>query len=398
MSSDVADYSDDGGFPFCTMAHHAGNAQWRREELVVGECCRHGILKLARVAFCLALILAPPIVGAQQSTSTLASALTGAAETEQPVEREAGQQATVNPKTILGEYVGSSTGAEPAPPAYKLLRYEEDYRYLTDPTRRTDFWDPIKYIPIGCCDDWFLSLGGQLRERYEFLHNANADAAPANAQGDNQDYLQRYLLHGDLHLGPYFRFFGQFVSGQEAGRIGGPRPDIDQNAFDIHQGFADFVLPLQGENDSLTARIGRQEFQYGTGRLIDVRDGVNLRLAFDAARLLLRTGDWQVDGWWSKPIRNRPGAFDDDPNPNRSFWGVYGVHPLALLPEGNVDLYYLGFENKQAVYVQGTGYELRNSLGARLLNTFGNLAPLDPESSRRGPPHTRFATTSAICR
>ena len=42
------------------------------------------------------------------------------------------------------------------------------------------------------------------------------------------------------------------------------------------------------------------------------------------------------------------------------------VHPLPLLPEGNVDLYYLGFENKQAVYVQGPGHELRHSLGTRL--------------------------------
>ena len=31
-------------------------------------------------------------------------------------------------------------------PAYKLLRYDEDYSYLEDPTRRTDFWDtPWEY-------------------------------------------------------------------------------------------------------------------------------------------------------------------------------------------------------------------------------------------------------------
>ena len=73
-----------------------------------------------------------------------------------------------------------------------------------------------------------------------------------------------------------------------------------------------------------------------------------------------------MDGWWGKPVRNRPGVFDDDPNPNVSFWGLYGVHPFPVLPKGNVDLYYLGFENKQAVYDQGKGYELRHSLGTRL--------------------------------
>jgi Alginate export len=134
----------------------------------------------------------------------------------------------------------------------------------------------------------------------------------------------------------------------------------------VHQAFADVVLPLGGEKDTLTVRLGRQEFEYGSGRLIDVRDGVNLRLSFDAARLLVRTGDGQVDGWWSKPVLNETGAFDDEDNPTRSFWGVYAVHPLPLLPQGNVDLYYLGFENKDAVYVQGTGYELRHSLGTRL--------------------------------
>jgi len=149
-----------------------------------------------------------------------------------------------------------------------------------------------------------------------------------------------YLLHADLHLGSYFRFFGQVVTGLEDGRIGGPRPDIDRNAFGVHQAFADFVLPLAGEKDTLTTRLGRQEFEYGSGRLIDVRDGVNLRLSFDAARLLLNSGDWEVDSWWGKPVLNRTGVFDDIPDPARSFWGVYAVHPWPLLPQGNVDLYY----------------------------------------------------------
>jgi len=252
----------------------------------------------------------------------------------------------------------------PAPPAYKLLRYDENYSYLKDPARRTDFWDPIKYMPFRGGDDRYLSIGGSLRERYEFFHNQDAGAVPSGAR-NNGYLLERYLLHGDLHLGPHMRVFGQFVSGLEDGRIGGPRPDIDRNVFDVNQAFADFVLPLGGEKDTLTARLGRQEFEYGSGRLIDVRDGVNLRLAFDAARLLLRNGDLQLDSWWSKPVLNQPGVLDDDHNPNRSFWGIYGVHPLALLPQGNIDLYYLGYENKQAVYVQGAGYELRNSLGTR---------------------------------
>jgi hypothetical protein len=311
------------------------------------------------------LALGPPTTRAQPTTAPAAGAPKGTTDKVQCPQDQGDGQSSTAPKDGSDGQSGDKPKDE-APPTYKLLRYEEDYSYLKDPGRRTDFWDPIKYIPFWGRQDWYLSIGGEVRERYEFFHNLDAGAAPANPRGNNADLLQRYLLHGDLHLGPYVRFFGQFVSGQESGRIGGPRPDIDQNAFDIHQGFADVVLPLGGGKDTLTARLGRQEFEYGTGRLIDVRDGVNLRLAFDAARFLLRRGDWQVDGWWSKPVRNNPGTFDDDPDPNRSFWGVYAVHPLPLLTQGNIDLYYLGFENKQAVYVQGRGYELRHSLGTRL--------------------------------
>ncbi len=339
-------------------------------------CRHHRNLLLAGAAVLWALALGPPAASAQATTAPLCISPQGRGEiqrtpkattdNEQCSQGQGGDQPNITPKGGSDGQSDEKSKDGAAPPAYKLLRYEEDYDYLKDPSRRTDFWDAIKYVPLWSREDWYLSLGGELRERYEFFHNQDDGAAPADAHGNNAYLLQRYLLHGDLHLGPSVRFFGQLMTGLEDGRIGGPRPDIDRDAFDVHQAFADFVLPLAGEKDTLTARLGRQEFEYGTGRLIDVRDGVNLRLSFDAARLLLRAGDWQVDGWWSKPVRNRPGVFDDDPDPTRSFWGLYAVHPLPLLPEGSVDLYYLGFENKQAVYVQGPGYELRHSLGTRL--------------------------------
>jgi hypothetical protein len=303
---------------------------------------------------------------AQQPTAPMASPSGVGTNNEPCAQGQEGDLPNTAAKSGSGGQSEEKSKTEAIRPEYKLLRYEEDYSYLKDPGRRADFWDPIKYIALCGHADWYLSLGGELRERYEFYHNQNAGLAPANAQGNNEDLLQRYYFHADLHLGPYLRFFGQVVTGLEGGRIGGPRPDIDRDAFGVHQAFADFILPLAGEKNTLTARLGRQEFEYGSGRLIDLRDGVNLRLSFDAARLLLHNGDWQVDSWWGKPVLNRPAAFDDIPDPARSFWGVYAVHPFPLLPQGNVDLYYIGFENKDAVYVQGAGYELRNTLGTRL--------------------------------
>jgi hypothetical protein len=329
----------------------------------VDHGCRHTDLHFAGIAVLWWLALVPSSVLTPATTASAANVPNVTRDEAQSPSGQSGEQPKIASEC---DSDGQSTDKAACPPPYKLLRYEEDYSYLKDPSLRVDFWDPVKFIPICGCDTSYLSFGGEMRERYEFFHNQDAGSAPANAEGNNSDLTERYLLHADLRLSPYFRFFGQFVTGLEDGRIGGPRPDVDRNAFDAHQAFADFVLASEGAKDSLTARVGRQEFEYGTGRLIDVRDGVNLRLSFDAARLLLRAGDWQVDGWWSKPVLNEPGVFDDEPNPERSFWGLYTVHPFPLLPHGNVDLYYLGYQNEEAVYVQGMGNELRHSLGARL--------------------------------
>jgi hypothetical protein len=252
---------------------------------------------------------------------------------------------------------------------YKLPRYLEDYSFLKDPSKCCDCWDSVKYIPLfGSGSGNYLTIGGELRELYEFFHNEMAGSAPADSHGNNADFTERYMLNADLHLGPYFRVFADFMSGLEDGRIGGARPEIDRDAFDIHQGFFDFVLPLSNDNDTLTARIGRQEMEYGSGRLIDVREGPNLRLSFDAARLLLHFDQWEIDGWWSKPVLDLPGVLDDEPNPDKALWGLYSVHPFPLLPQGNIDLYYLGYENTQAVYVHApaNGTEVRHTLGIRL--------------------------------
>jgi hypothetical protein len=225
------------------------------------------------------------------------------------------------------------------PPAYKSLRYDEDYSFLREASSQEDYWDHIKFIPLGCEKDHYLSIGGELRERYEFYHNPNFGAGPQDAQGNNDWMLQRYLLHGDLHVNENVRFFGQFISGIESGEIGGPRPDVDRDDFDMHQAFADIQFPIA---EQTTWRVGRQEFEYGSGRLISPREVPNLRRSFDAAKAIVKTGDWAIDAFWSRPVRNQGNVFDDDSNPQKSLWGFYGVHPIELLPSGHADLYYLG--------------------------------------------------------
>ena len=252
-------------------------------------------------------------------------------------------------------------------PAYKLLRAEEDWSYLRDPDRRKDLFDPLKFIPLDS-DSWtYLTLGADIRERLEYFHSPDWGAGP----GKTLSLLQRYMVHADLHAGPSFRVFAQLKSGLEYGRTGGPRPP-DEDRLDFHQGFLDGVWKLS-EEGFLTLRLGRQEMQYG-GRLVSVREGPNVRQSFDAARFLVRMGEWEVDAFGSRPVETQLGVFDDGPDEERWFWGIYVLSPPGWLWGMTVDLYYLGLDHEAAVFDQGVAHEVRHSVGTRL---FGQAGALD---------------------
>ena len=249
----------------------------------------------------------------------------------------------------------------PSPPPFKQLRYDENYAYLRDPQRRADYLDAIKFISFNTNGDWYLTLGGEIRERYEYYHNSLWGRGP---QDDNGYLLQRYMVNADAHFGDYFRFFSQFKSGLEDGRNGGPRP-TDRDDFDLNQAFFDVRVPF-AELDSLTFRAGRQELAYGSSRLISAREAPNVRLSFDGVKAIFNLGGWRVDAFAVKPVRTKIGVFDDDPDPNQKFWGLYAVTPVSWLPGGNIDLYYLGLDRHSAHFDQGTAHEIRHSVGTRV--------------------------------
>src|SRR5262249_56757052 len=133
-----------------------------------------------------------------------------------------------------------------------------------------DPFDALKYLPIGEDGTRWVTLGGEVRERYEYFHNALWGAGPQDADG----YLmQRYMLHGDLHLSDQVRVFSQLKSCVVTRRTGGPRP-TDEDRLDLHQGFVDVAGRLGGD-DTLTMRLGRVELPYGRSRLGSVRASPN---------------------------------------------------------------------------------------------------------------------------
>lgn len=252
-----------------------------------------------------------------------------------------------------------------APPRPLPLRYDEDYRYLRDSTRRTGALDPLKYLPLRgpARTDWFLTLGGEARVFYERYRQEQWGARPPD---DNGYWLFRTMAHASARLGPHVRVFAELKSGLAAGQRNGPRPpDVDE--LDLNQGFVELGLGRGATADApapLRLRLGRQELEYGAGRLISVRELPNVRQAFDGALVVLQAGTWQVQAFGVRPVETDRGVFDDGADPTQMLWGSYATRPLS--PTLHLDVYYLGQHREVGVLAEGRGSETRHSGGGRL--------------------------------
>jgi hypothetical protein len=280
-----------------------------------------------------------------------------------------------------GDFLTCITLLLAAPPAlgevqpdFKQLRYEEDFSYLKDPAKKTGdpiSLEPLKYITFGQSESTYLTIGGEVRQQFEYYNNPDFGLAPIDEDGY---LLQRYMLHGDLHLGPSIRIFGQLKSAIASFQEGPPGP-ADEDRLDLHQAFFDIRTDLSegGGEDSLTLRVGRQEMLYGSQRLVSVREGPNVRRSFDAVRVLTKLNDWQVDGFYSRPVETDFGQFDNWGDANERFWGIYGAGLLSDKAGIKLDGYYLGVDRPNATFDQGTADETRHSIGTRLFGEAGSV-------------------------
>ncbi|MEL4402965.1 alginate export family protein, partial [Shewanella algae] len=83
-------------------------------------------------------------------------------------------------------------------------------------------WDPFKHIPIdnGPHGPSYLSMGGELRERFEDYNHINFGIGTGKLPTDSSYDLHRLQINADLHLTDYFRAFVQFAELDRVGRRG----------------------------------------------------------------------------------------------------------------------------------------------------------------------------------
>ena len=251
------------------------------------------------------------------------------------------------------------------PPAYKVLRFDENYSCLANPTNRTDWFDPMKYLPLLRNDPaWYLTMGGEVRERFEGSYNPNFGLG-AKGRDPNSYWLQRVTLLSDLHMGDHFRIFAEGISGVIEGEHK-PAPDVQNDPLDLQFAFADFVPYLTG-NESLTLHGGRFGMSFGSGRLVATRAAPNIPFRFDGGEWIYERPLWETTAFLTRPVEDNGGFSGSDPG--TTFWGLYLTHWFDAKRKLGVDAYYLGIANQTARYASGTGRENRHSFGTRIFGS-----------------------------
>jgi hypothetical protein len=242
-------------------------------------------------------------------------------------------------------------------------RYTEDYSYLRDPANRSGaWWERFKLLPLDQDGRLYVTVGDEVRFRYEHYTNNNFGSAAT------EGYLRyRQMPYADLHLGPEVRVFAQAIVAYGV-RSRPKNPFIDETGVEVLQGFVDWRIAAG--SGSLTLRAGRQVLVYGSGRFINA--GPNIRTSFDGGVASLEIAGWRVDALYARPVRPELHSFDDASDPSRRIWSVYATRTMRAHPHAGFDLYYIGYENDAARFVQGTGHELRHTFGTRL---FGSRGP-----------------------
>lgn len=248
--------------------------------------------------------------------------------------------------------------------SFKLMRFDEDYSSLkTDSSK--GFYHDLKFIPLSKSRDTYLTLGGEMR--YEHVNRYNENWL--QGQGYNNSFLQRYSVHANVEFGPRFRVFAQLNSALEGGSKYGPSP-VDEDKLAVQNLFAEYKA-WQGGSKSLSFRVGRQELNYGAGRLISVREGPNVRLYFTGAKAMYHSPRFMVDGFVMMADNVNPGVFDNKLTKQANLWGAYSS--LIIPKGGNFDFYYLGYKRRNARFEEGTADELRHTLATRYWKNGGGF-------------------------
>jgi len=239
-----------------------------------------------------------------------------------------------------------------------FYRWLEDWSPLADPRLGTEPLDRLKYIPLPFDDPKsYVSLGLTVRERFELN-----DAPTFGIAGGKSDsyLLDRLQWHVDVRATAHWQIFAEFEDVRAPGKdVIAP---VDENPLDLRLAFIAYVDSFWG--GTLKARVGRQEMAFDLQRFVSVRDGPNVRQAYDAAWLDWEQRQWRFIGFWSMPVQYRHEHFFDDFSSEHFQYGGVRAERQNVGP-GDLSAYYSRFILDNTRFLDARGDERRNNFDLR---------------------------------
>jgi len=236
---------------------------------------------------------------------------------------------------------------------------------LADPEVPRERLDELKYIPLSTSDTrTYLSLGANVRERFEFN-----DAQFGIGGSEQEAYLlSRLEAHSDLRIAGQVQVFLQLQSDVAPGKRD-PSP-VDGDRLGVEQAFVALSEPFA--DGAITIRIGRRENGFDLQRFLSVRDGPNVRQAYDGATAAYTRGPWRFIALYTDPVQNRNRrAFDDTSSPHLSL-GLLRIE-RKITSSSSLSAYVGRFRQDDARFPSASGNERRYLVDVRFAGSGGGF-------------------------
>ncbi len=214
--------------------------------------------------------------------------------------------------------------------------------------------DPPSWSPLDgfnqALPKW-IRFSGQFRTRFEGYTNGGFN--PAN---EDAYLLERVWLNLKLQPTSWLKFNFQSMDAHAPWKKSLPAGPPFRDTMDFRQGYVELG---DVEKQNLGFRFGRQELEFGEGRLVGALPWANTARTFDGFRGSYAGNGFRLDAFAATVVKIDQDNFDDS-FPGNNFYGLYTSFK-KLVPKATVEPYF--FWRRQA--------GLRTELGVQGIMNFG---------------------------